>query len=101
MKGIRIVINDKFTDINQRRVEESDAVALTTIRASRIRLQQLVSDEKTDIDKIVNGLQIEMDVLSYAAERYADINEEDIFNILTECVEDYKELRDELLSMKE
>jgi len=102
MKKVRIIINDSFSDINQKRVEEADGLALSTIRASRFRLQQVIPDEEEPpIDKIVDALQIEIDVLSYAAERYADINETLVFDILAECIEDYKGIRDQLLSMKE
>lgn len=102
MKTVRIIINDKFNDINQKRVEESDGISLSAIRASRLRLQEVLFEQETvPVDKLVDAVQVEIDVLSYAAERYADINEEGVFAALNQCVEDYKELRDELLSMKE
>lgn len=102
-KGISIrIINDSFSSFNKKRtqdIELADGIALSAISASRQRLQQIAEQE--DLKALVSAVEIEIDILSYAAERYADLNSEELFDSLSTCIEDYNELREELLSMKE
>jgi len=103
MKGIRIVINDSFSRINSQKIELADGIALTAVKASRMRLQDVCNteEEEEDIDLLIKAVEIEINILSYAAELYAELNKEETFNSLTDCIEDYEKLREELVSMKE
>jgi len=97
MKRIKIIINesiDKFLEDE----EKVNAINSSIIRMGRMRLQKVA--EKEDIDSLITSLRIEKDILSFAAESYASINETEIFDEIANCIEQYDIIENELLALK-
>ena len=101
IQGIKILVNDSFTTYNRKRtenVELANGVELTVMKAVRQRLQ-IISEEGTR-EQLIAAVEIEIDVLSYAAEQYAGLDSDAIFDSLSSCIEDLEKLREKLLSME-
>ena len=98
MNGIRIIVNEQLAPFTAKKMEENEGVSLSILRMGKMRLQKVAEEE--NIDKLIEAIHIEREILGYAAELYAAANQEEIFDNITECIEEYIRIEDELLALK-